>query len=326
LTGGERNPKGKCTVNIHLLILDPSAEKYRKALQPKFPEVVIHAATQEEGIGAFIEKMHVLLTFRISDDLIKRATNLQWIQAMGTGVDRLMHLHSLRKEVLITSTRGLHGPQMSEMALLLMLSLSRNFPQIVRNQDQGIWERWPGEPLYQKKVGILGIGVIGKEIALKCKAFGMTVFGISRRKKDIDAIDYFYGPEDLLKVMREVDYFIIVVPYTPETRKMIGPQALSSMKPTAFLINLARGAVIDEDALIHALSSKTIAGAALDVFSQEPLPKEHPFWKMRNVIITPHVGGWVTNYAEQVLSIFEDNLQRFLKGERNNLVNLVERY
>ena len=313
-------------MNTHLLILDPSAEKYKKALQPKFPEVVIHATTQEEGVGAFIEKMHVLLTFRISDDLIKKARNLQWIQAMGTGVDRLMYLPSLRKEVLITSTRGIHGPQMSEMALLLMLSLSRNFPQTVRNQDQEIWERWPGEMLYQKKVGILGIGVIGREIALKCKAFGMTVFGISRREKNLDAIDYFYGPKDLLKVMSEVDYFIIAVPLTPETRMMIGSQALSSMKPTAFLINLARGAIIDEDALVHALNSKTIAGAALDVFSQEPLPKEHPFWKMRNVIITPHMGGWVTNYAEQVLGIFEDNLQRFLRGERETLVNLVERH
>jgi D-2-hydroxyacid dehydrogenase (NADP+) len=312
-------------VNINLLILDPSAEEYKKALQPKFPEVVIQTAIKEEEVGEFIEKMHVLLAFKISDVLIKKASNLHWIQSMATGVDKILHLPSLRKEVLITSTRGIHGPQMSEMALLLMLSLSRNFPQIVRNQDQGIWERWPGGLLYQKKVGILGIGVVGEEIARKCKAFGMTVFGIARRKKNLDAIDYFYGPEDLLKVMSEVDYFIIAVPHTPETRKMIGAEALSSMKPSAFLINIARGAIVDEDALIHALNSRTIAGAALDVFSQEPLPREHPFWKMKNVIITPHVGGLTTHYVEQVLSIFEDNLQRFLKGETETLMNLVKR-
>jgi D-2-hydroxyacid dehydrogenase (NADP+) len=312
-------------MKINLLILDQSAEEYQRVLQPRFPEVVIHTALDEEGAEGVIEKVHVLLTFKISDHLIKKASNLEWIQSMATGVDKILNLSSLKEEVLITSTRGIHGPQMSEMALLLMLSLCRNFPQIVRNQDQGIWERWPGEPLCQKKVGILGIGAIGEEIARKCKAFGMTVFGIDIVERKVDAIDYFYGPEELLKVLQEVDYLIIVAPLTPQTFKMVRMEALCSMKPTAFLINLGRGAIVDEDALIHALNSKKIAGAALDVFSHEPLPKEHPFWKMRNVIVTPHVGGLSTHYVDQVISIFEDNLRRFLRGERESLINVVSR-
>jgi phosphoglycerate dehydrogenase-like enzyme len=286
---------------------------------------MIHTSLKEEDIGEFIEKVNVLLCFRISDGLIKRAKNLQWIQSLASGVDPIVNLRSLRKDVLLTSTRGIHRPQMSEMAILLMLSLGRNFPQIIRNQEKGIWKRWPAKLLYQKKVGILGIGAIGEEIARKCKAFGMTVFGIDIVQRKVDTVDYSYGPEDLLKVVQAVDYLIIVLPSTSQTHKMVGENVLSSMKPTAFLINIGRGNVIDETALIHALESGKIAGAALDVFSQEPLPKEHAFWKTKNLILTPHIGGTSTIYVEQALLIFEENLRRFLRGERQTLINLVER-
>jgi len=312
-------------LKINLLILDQLANEYKRALESKFAEAIIHAFIREEDIGDFIEKANVLLTFRISDGLIKRARNLQWIQSMASGVDAIVNLPSLRKEVLLTSTRGIHAPQMSEMAILLILSLSRNFPQTIRNQDKGIWERWPTRLLLQKKAGILGIGAIGEEIARKCKAFGMEVCGIDIVKRQVDAVDYFYGPEDLPKVAQEVDYLIIVVPLTSQTNKMVGENVLSSMKPTAFLINIGRGEIIDENALIHALESGKIAGAALDVFSQEPLPKDHPFWRTKNLIITPHLGGTSTIYVEQVLSIFEENLRRFLSGERQTLINVVER-
>jgi len=309
---------------MDLLILDSLADEYKKILKAKFPELSIHAAKKEEEIGDFIEKVQILLTFRISDDFIQKASRLQWIQSMATGVDYIVNLPSLKKEALVTSTRGIHGPQMSEMAFLLMLALNRNFPQFVRNQDLRIWERWPAKLLYGKRVGILGIGVIGEEIARKSKAFGMTVYGIGRVKRRVDAVDYFYEPKDLLKVLQEVDYFIIVVPLTPQTQGMIGARELSSMKPTAFLINIGRGEIVNEDALIQALNSGEIAGAALDAFCQEPLPKDHPFWKMKNVIVTPHVGGASDIYVEQVLSIFEENLRRFLGGERHNLINLIE--
>jgi phosphoglycerate dehydrogenase-like enzyme len=213
---------------------------------------------------------------------------------------------------------------MSEMAILLMLALNRNFPKVIRNQDQRVWERWPGKLLYKKKVGILGVGIIGEEIARKCKFLGMTVFGIDLVKRKIDSIDFFYGPEELLQVTKEVDYFIIVVPATPQTKKMIGTEALSSMKPTAFLINIGRGDIVDEEALIHALKTGKIAGAALDTFWKEPLPKDNPLWDMKNVIITPHVGGISDIYVEQVLPILEENLRRFLQGERENLINPID--
>ena len=310
---------------MNLLVLNILAEDYKKALEQKFPGLVVHPAKNEDEVGDFIERMNILLTVRISDELLKKASKLQWIHTITTGVDYLIHLPSLRKEVLISCSRGIHVPQMSEMALLFMLALNRNLPQFIRNQDKRVWERWPTKLLYQKKVGILGIGAIGEEIARKCKVFGMTVLGIDVVRRKVDAVDYFYGPEDLLSAVREVDYFIIVVPNIPQTKKMVGADILSAMKPSAFLINIGRGEVVDEEALIRHLESGRIAGAALDAFWAEPLPEDHPFWGMKNVILTPHVGGMSEFCVNQVLAIFEENLRRFLKGEKRNLINFIER-
>ena len=212
---------------------------------------------------------------------------------------------------------------MSEMAILLMLALNRNLQRAVRNQDQMVWERWPGKLLYHKNVGILGMGVSGEEIARKCTAFKTTVFGIDIVKRKVDAVDYFYKPESLIQVVQEIDYLDIAAPYTPQTAKMVGAQVFSQMKPTAFLINIARGEIVDEEALIHALQNEEIAGAALDVFSKEPLPKDHPLWGMKNVIITAHVGGRSDIQVKQTLPILEENLRLFLQGERQNLINLI---
>jgi D-2-hydroxyacid dehydrogenase (NADP+) len=307
----------------NLVIFVENAETYKQALQPKFPEVAIHAAPTEEKLGSFVEEMDVLLAFRISDEMLQRASKLQWVQSLATGVDYITKNPSLSKEVLITSTRGIHGPQMSEMAFLLMLSLSRNFPEMVRNQSTGTWERWPGKLLYQKKVGILGLGAIGVEIARKCKAFGMMVYGIDIIRKERDAVDNFFTPEELLKAVAEIDYLIVVAPYTPQTYQIINKEVLSAMKSSAFFINIGRGELVDEDALIEALDSRKIAGAALDAFIREPLPPEHPFWKVKNLIITPHVGGASDIYTEQALPVIEENLRRFLKGERKDLINLA---
>ena len=309
-----------------LIILDDTDERegYAAAVKAGFPEVSVKAFSREEDIGGLIEEADVLLTRKISEGLLRRAKRLQWIQVKTSGVNYIVDLPSYKKEILLTSARGIHGPQVSEMAILFMLALNRNFPQNVRNQEERVWDRWPGKLLYQKEVGILGIGVIGEEIANKCKAFGMTVHGIDRVKRGVNSVDYFYDPSDLLQVMPKVDYFIIVVPYTKDTEHMINRNILSAMKPTSYLINLGRGKVVDEEALIQVLREQRIAGAALDTFWLEPLPKDHPFWSLKNVIITPHVAGASDNYVEQVFSIFGENLRRFLKGERERLINLIK--
>lgn len=309
---------------MKLLILFENAEYLKSILEPKFPELTIYAAKTEADVGNSIEEADILMTIRISDGLISRAVNLQWIQSLISGVDFIITLPSLREDVLVSSTRGIHGPQMSEIAFLLMLSLNRGFVKNIENQRKKIWERWPTKLLYKKKVGILGVGVIGKEVARKCKAFGMTVLGITSVKRETEFVDFSYGPDELKHVLSEVDYFINLVPSSARTKKMIGAEELAVMKPSAFFISMGRGDTIDEDALTHALKTKKIAGAGLDVFDKEPLASDSPLWEMDNVIITPHIGGMSDIYSDQIIPILEENLQRFLKGERRDLVNFIE--
>ena len=311
---------------MYVLISDRDAGEYKKALAPIFPEIEFHTVTREADIQDHVEKMDVLVTvYRVSDELLKQAVKLQWIQVMTAGVNYILDRPSLKKEVIVTSCRGIHGPQMSEMAVLLMLALNRDFSQVVRNQDRRQWERWPGKLLFQKHVGILGMGVIGEAIADKCKCFGMTVLGIDIVERKIDSVDAFYHPDKLLEVAGQVDYLILVAPSTPETHKIVGSKVLSRMKPTAYLINIARGELVDEEALIKALEGGMIAGAALDALPVEPLPADHPLWRAKNIIITPHVGGMSDIYCEQTLPIIEENLRRFIRGERRNLINYIER-
>jgi D-2-hydroxyacid dehydrogenase (NADP+) len=311
---------------MYILIAAPDALDYKKDLEARFPDMPMHAVTTEADIGDHAEKMEILITiYRVADELLKPAVNLKWIQVITSGVNYLLSRPSLRKDIIVTSGRGIHGPQVSEMAFLLMLALNRNFPENVRNQDRRLWKRWESKLLCQKKVGILGIGVIGEEIARKCKAFGMTVYGMDIVKRELDSVDFFCGPEDLPRVAGEVDYLILVAPSTPETQKIVNAHVLTRMKPTAFLINLARGELVDEDALIEALEKGHIAGAALDALPIEPLPKEHPLWGTKNLIITPHVGGEADIYREQMMPIIQENLRRFLRGERRDLINYIER-
>ena len=311
--------------NMHLLIIDDRVAYIQKHIAAKFPELVIHGANDESEVGDSAEKADIILAIKVSDELARRAKRLKWVQSMATGVDPFMNLPSLAKDVLLTSSRGMHGPQMSEMTILFMLALNRRFQDNILNQNKKIWDRWPGRLLWQKKVAILGIGVVGQAIAEKCKAFGLTVYGIDTVKREVQAVDHFLGPEELTDVLGEVDYFVNVVPLTPVTKKMVGAKEFSAMKPTAFYISVGRGDTVDEEALIEALSTGKIAGAGMDVFSTEPLPKESPLWDMKNVIMTPHIGGLSDVYIDQMLPIFEENLRRFLRGERHNLVNLIER-
>ena len=314
-------------MNILILGNEQNAHEFKSHLTDEFPELNFFSALEEDEVGDFIEKADILVCLRVSDALLGRARNLKWIQSMLAGTNYIEEQPTFRarQEIILTSSRGIHGPQLSELCIMFMIAMNRKFPQFVRNQERRVWERWPTTLLYNKKVGILGVGVIGEAIARKCKAFEMTVLGIDVIQRNVDAVDVFYGLDGLTKVATEADYFVSVVPSTPENEKMLNAGFFSRMKPTAFFINLGRGEVVDEDALIDALRERRIAGAALDTFCQEPLPADSPFWGLDNVIITPHVGGMSDIYVQQAVKIFQENLRRYLKGERRNLLNGVPR-
>jgi D-2-hydroxyacid dehydrogenase (NADP+) len=309
---------------MNLLIILNKAEWIKQSLESEFPGLAIHAVEKEEQALDIIDGIDILVAFRLSNSMLEKATNLKWIQAVTAGVDSFLDQPALRKELIITSASGMHGPQMSEMAILFMLAFNRNFPRNVKNQSNRIWERWPARLLSKKNVGILGVGKIGQEIARKCKAFDMIVYGINRSHRDLECLDYYYAPGELLNVIGELDYFISVLPSTPQTRNMIGMKEFSVMKPSAFFINMGRGDAVNETDLIEALKTGKIAGAGLDVFFREPLPPESPLWEMENVMITPHVGGVSDIYIEQALPIVRENLRRYLNHEQKDLINLIE--
>jgi phosphoglycerate dehydrogenase-like enzyme len=314
-------------MNVLIYTREHDPEEFKSYLTEEFPQVNFMTARDEDLAARMIEQAEVLVTLRFSDSLLGRAADLKWIHTIITGTNYIEELPSFkaRKDLILTSTRGIHGPQMSELAIMLMIALNRKFPQMVRNQDQRVWQRWPTSLLWQKKVAILGIGVIGESLARKCKGFEMTVIGVDPVQRKVDAVDRFFGMDRLHEAMAEADYVVDIAPSTPENRKMIDAAAFARMKPTAFFLNIGRGETVDEDALLHVLKERKIAGAALDVFWKEPLPSDHPFWGLENLIISPHVGGMADIYTKQAVVVFQENLRRYLRGERRNLVNLIER-
>jgi D-2-hydroxyacid dehydrogenase (NADP+) len=315
--------------NLLMLLAMPTEiqMQYYARLRSSFPDLTINLVDHHSKVNPYIGSARILLTYgpMLSDHVVRDAINLKWIQALGTGVDNLIDLPSLRPGVLITNIHGIHGASVSEAAIMAMLALSRDFPRVLRNQDRHAWDRWPARLLNEKTLGILGVGAIAEALALRCKAMGMTVVGISSARREITGFDRVCGREELVAAVGSFDFFVVLTPYSPATRNLVDAAVFSAMKPGSYFINLARGGVVDEDALIEALERGQIAGAALDVFSQEPLPEDHPLWRMKNVIVTPHVAGFYDGYSNHALPVVEENIRRFLAGDTANMINVVRR-
>ena len=253
---------------------------FREALQREVPDLsVVYAATTAQALAA-AEGATALCTMaqNVTAELVAAMPALDWIQALTTGIDPLLTLN-LGPGVVVTSARGIHGPQMSELGLLLMLSLARSFPRMLHNQQQAAWERWPQPLLQGKTVGIVGVGTISVVLAGYCKALGVRVVGVSDSRTMAPGFDAIEPRSRLGSVAAAADFLVVLAPLTPESDHLISADVLRQMRPQAFLINLARGRVVDEAALIGALQRGEIAGAGLDVFETEPLPPESPLWR-----------------------------------------------
>jgi D-2-hydroxyacid dehydrogenase (NADP+) len=311
-----------------LLILLPH-EKMRSKLQqllaPRFPDVVLHATGDKAEALFLMPAVDVIVTFgsMLSPGLLGAASQLKWVHSLGTGVDGICDNPELAKHAMVTATRGIHGPVMAEMAFCMMLALSRDLPRNIRNQAKHEWSRWPAALLFNKKIGILGVGAIAQDIALRCKAFGMHVTGISRTPRELVNFDSMVGHDRMLEAVGEFDYLVLTIPYGPESHHMVNAQFLSRMKVSSFLVNIARGGVVDEDALLEALKSSQIAGAGLDVFSVEPLPATSGFWDLDNVITTAHQGGFSNTYIVDAFPCLEHNLKAFCNSDTSSMQNVV---
>ena len=209
----------------------------------------------------------------------------------------------------------MHGDCISEYIIAMMFALSRHLPAMLKNQEAKKWERIGQGMLKGKTLGIIGLGGIGLVLAKKAKDLEMQVLGLRNSDKPAAHVDKIYQNKDLHEFLGQSDYVALCCPLTPETTNLIGSEELAAMKESAFLINIARGRVVDEPALIKALDKRIIAGAALDVFWQEPLPEDSPLWNLDNVILTPHIAGDMIDYTERAANIFIDNLEKYLNGQ-----------
>ncbi len=262
-------------------------------------------------------------------EILETATRLKWGHIPWAGVDSL--LDAIRQSpAVITCGKGVFDAPMADHVFALLLALSRHLHHFFRYQIAGIWRRevpdFPLTDLQGKTIGIVGLGSIGREVARRASVFGMRVLAVKRRpaalsEEPVDGL--FLGYEGLRLMLPECDVLVITAALTPQTRLLIGRNELASMKRGALLINVARGALIDEQALIEALQSGHLGGAGLDVFEEEPLPPESPLWRLPNVILTPHVGGLSERTRQRVFERFLDNLRRFLNNEP--LVGVVDK-
>lgn len=308
-------------------------------------EVVAHPARQardvpDEAWGT----AQVLYTDTVVPEP-EQAPHLRWIHGHWAGVDHLWDQPIVQTEnVLLTTSSGIHAPVVAEYVFMMMLAFAHRLPQAMALKARAEWPADPRaalapQPLRGSTVGIVGYGNIGREIARVAQTFGMEVLAVKRdvrQPADLDSYTlpghgdpeglYFhrlYPPEALVTMVRACDFVVLTVPLTESTRHIVNADVLAAMKPTACLINVSRGGVIDEAALQDALERGVIAGAACDVFEAEPLPADSPLWKLPSLIITPHIAGAMPDYAERAVQVFVENLKRYLA--RKDLLNLVDR-
>ena len=315
--------------NVLIVLTLPEAVRmqYFDHVKKHFPGVKLDMVDHHTKVDPYIAAAEVLVTFgpHIANHVFEKARNLKWVQALGTGVDGIADQPGLRQDVLLTNMHGFHGGPVSEAALLAMLSLARELPRSLRQQAMRKWDRFPAKLLKGKTVGIFGVGTIAAELAPKCKALGMKVVGVSSAVRSVPGFDAIHGRGGLERAVKEWDYFVLLTPFTPETKNIVDAKIFAAMKPSSFFVNLARGGVVDEDALLDALKEKRIAGAALDVFAKEPLPEDSPFWDMENVILTQHQGGFFDGYPGFALPVVEENMRKYLAGDLKGMINVVKR-
>jgi len=281
---------------------------------------------RKDELDALLAQAEVIYGLRLPRNVIVRAPKLKWVQVMSAGVDRFLDDEFRQSSVIMTSVSGMHATPIGEIVLELMLMFAKQAPLCFQLKQEKQWKRFMPTVLRSKTVGIVGLGNIGREVARLAKAFGMRVVATRRSAKRVmraKGIDILLPREQLPRLLSESDFVVLSLPFTSETNKLIGEEELRAMKPTAYLINIARGNIVDEEALIRALDEHWIAGAGLDVFATEPLPADSCLWESPNVIFSPHIAGGMEDYNIRATELFCENLRHYLSGE--NLLNVIDK-
>ena len=288
---------------------------------------VVHLPTYDRVVDE-LPDTDILVGFSIRREQFSSANKLKWIHSTAAGVSQLMYPELRESGIVLTNARGIHSAPMAEHILGMILSLSRRFPDAFRFQQaahwaqQEIWDERPFE-LKGKSLLIVGFGSIGRALARLMQPIGMRIWGVTRSGQGDDQLaERILPAAELHSALPQADFVLLAAPETPDTQRMIGEKELASMKRSAYLLNVARGTLVDQNALIAALRARTIAGAALDVTEEEPLPPESPLWKLDNVFITPHVSAATDLLWQRQGELLLENLERWFDGR--DLLNRVD--
>lgn len=294
-----------------------------ETLRKRFPHIqFIHATSPDERADA-LPLCDAAYTWILKDHELAQAPRLRWIHTSAVAVETLCLPELFARGIAVSNTRGVQAVPIAEHVLAVTLAFAKQLPFVIENQQQARWAqnefvdaRLPWL-LKGRTLGLIGVGTIGSEIAKRAEAFGMRVIALRRRPAygTIGHVERVYGKDDLDDFLGQCHVLAICAPLTPETHAMMGAAQFAQLPKGAVVINVGRAKIVDTDALIASLNSGHLSGASLDVFPQEPLPPEHPLWKTPNVILTPHTSGFRRGHWDEVVDLFGDNLDRFLRGE-----------
>jgi phosphoglycerate dehydrogenase-like enzyme len=313
-----------------VLVLADAKAEYLKDLQQLVGRVNLTISDQLPLLQEASAKADVVL-FTTGPDLLKsilpRATRLRWIHSLYAGVENIVFPELVAHPAIFTNARGLYREPLAEFVMAGALFFTKHFRRLMQNQEKEFWDQFEVDPIRGKVMGIVGYGETGRSCAKLAHAFGMKVVALRRRPElshGDPLIEKSFGPDGLVEMMQGCDFIILTAAVTPETRRMIGEVAIQAMKSQAVLINVGRGALVDEPALIRALEQGRIRGAALDVFEVEPLPAGHAFFRLKNVLLSPHSADWIPGWRNHSLQLFMRNLENFVNGQP--LENIVDKH
>jgi phosphoglycerate dehydrogenase-like enzyme len=297
---------------------------FDQRLREDFPQLeVVRLDSENDTIEDWIDA-DAALTWSLRPKQLERAKRLQWIHCPAAAVNQLLFPEFIASDVILTNGRDVHGAVVAEHVVALIFALAKKLPWAMRLQAKHVWgqdEAWhAGQRPREVKgavLGLVGVGAIGREVAKYASVLGMTVLA-TRANPDKDApegVERVFGPDELAKMLALSDYVVLAAPVTGSTNKLLDASKLAVMKPSACVINVGRGVLVDEAALEKALRGRKIAAAALDVFEKEPLPKDSPLWDLENLLITPHIAGVTGKVWERQYEFFSENLRRFMHGK-----------
>jgi len=301
-------------------------------LRAEFPQHRFLDAWDRDALRRLLPEADAAFTPFVDRDIFPSLTRLRWVQSPAVGVGSLMFPELLASGVVITSARGIRARSIAEHVLGVTIALARRLPAAIRAQQQHRWAQEELEgpdvdvrTLHGQRMGIVGLGSIGRALVEIAAPFGFRITGIRRRAGEPPppGVEAVWPPDRLGDLMAASDVIVLAAPHTPDTKHLIGRRELEVVKRGALLVNVARGKLVDDDAVVAALGDGRLGGAALDVFTEEPLDPSSPYWDLPNVIVTPHVSGALRDYWTPLVALFAENLRRFERGDA--LLNVVDK-